>query len=235
MPVAPVWFWMSQKTCPRGHRHPDTILNGTSCLVVDLNENIVELHYLHTNSAIQFWVFCEWLDWAIRCLLPPSSWCNCRLDTEMSFDSQMSLNTSRLQTCGNEWNTPFFPMSFSHAVLMVRNYRPYWVGKYLHNQSKDLSNVRLWPFPNQVVSQGRNQLDSPKDDPTIRPSKNPRRMCPWAWSNCARVSNSLERCNPGGWWLVDGHPPPEKMMGILYNGYTHYKSNINPILFGLVI
>ena len=112
MPVAPGWFWMSQKTCLGGHHHPDTILDGESCLVVDLNENMFELHYLHTNTSIQFWVFCEWLDWAIRCLLPPPSWCSCRLDTEMSFDSQMSLNTSRLQTCRNEWNT-----FFSHVFL----------------------------------------------------------------------------------------------------------------------
>jgi len=98
---------------------------------------------------------------------------------------------------------------------------------------RSFNHADFWPFPNQVVSQGRNQLDSPKDDPTIRPSPQDVSM---SLEQLRKGQQQLREVqNSGGWWLVDGHPPPEKMMGILYNGYTHYKSNINPILFGLVI
>ena len=150
-------------------------------------------HYLHTKSYKHLYPILSllWVAWLSKiCLLPPLSWCNCGLDTEMSWQANWFvfwfyhvLWLPDVFECVSE-HLEMNEIMFFHCFTL---YRPYLTG----NQ-KIFQTCRFDHFPGGL-NQGINLTNLP----------NSRRMCRWAWSNCARVSNSFGRCIPlkvvGGW------------------------------------
>ncbi len=192
MPVAARWFWISLHVAELLQTlfFRKKLLSGW----LEWKHGWIALrHYLHTKLYKHLYPILSllWVAWLSKiCLLPPLSWCNCRLDTEMSWQANWFvfwfyhvLWLPDVSECVSE-HLEMNEIMFFHCFTL---YRPYLTG----NQ-EIFQTCRFDHFPGGL-NQGINLTNLP----------NSRRMCRWAWSNCARVSNSFGRCIPlkvvGGW------------------------------------